>query len=154
MPRFKASDAKPAQDVDMAQKNGDCYIDVWREVDFRGETMRIHGPAEYGSLDFARESWGDDIGSLRVGPNAFVMAYRRRDFQDEPVTFGPNDEVADLSQFECDDEIESMRVIDSLKIFNHLDYNAAPATPEINSTGGGKAQPNPDKGKRLKGRKR
>ncbi|MFL6332412.1 MAG: hypothetical protein ACJ754_03625 [Pyrinomonadaceae bacterium] len=140
----------------MAQKTGDCYIDVWREADFRGETMRIRGPAEYGSLDFARESWCDDIGSLRVGPNAFVMAYRRRDFQDEPVTFGPNDEVADLSQFEFDDEIESMKVIDSLKIFDHLDYNAAltPAAPDADVQGGDEAQPNPDKGKPRKGRKR
>ena len=51
----------------MAQKSGDCYIDVWREADFRGETMRIYGPAEYAALDFAQGDWGDDIGSLRVG---------------------------------------------------------------------------------------
>jgi len=142
----------------MAPKNGDCYIDVWRDADFRGETMRLHGPAEYISLDFARGSWCDDIGSLRVGPNAFVLAYRRRDFQDEPVSFGPNDEVADLSQFKFDDEIESMKVIDSLKIFNHLDYNAAPApeVPEVSDAGpegSDKPHPNPNKGRRWKGRK-
>ena len=140
----------------MAQKTGDCYIDVWREADFRGETIRIYGPAEYASLDLAQGNWGDDIGSLRVGPNAFVLAYHRRDFQDGPATFGPNDEVADLSQFKFDDEIESLKVIDSLKIFDRLAYNSAlaPAAPDAESKGGGKPRPNPNKGRRWKGRRR
>ena len=140
----------------MAQKQGDCYIDVWRDADFRGETTRIYGPAEYPSLDFAQGNWRDDIGSLRVGPNAFVMAYHRRDFKDELITFGPNDEVADLSQFKLDDDIESMKVIDSLKIFNRLAYNATltPETPDTDSEGGGgEPRPNPNKGRRGKGRK-
>ncbi len=140
----------------MAQKQGDCYIDVWRDADFRGETIRIYGPAEYPSLDFARGRWGDDIGSLRVGPNAFVMAYHRRDFRDELVTFGPNEEVADLGRFKFDDDIESMKVIDSLKIFDRLAYNsaAAPGAAEADSEGGGGPRPGPNKGKRPKGRKR
>jgi hypothetical protein len=139
----------------MAQKSGDCYIDVWREADFRGETKRIYGPAEYPALDFAQGDWGDDIGSLRVGPNAFVLAYHRRDFQDEPVTFGPDDEIADLGQFKFDDDIESLKVIDSLKIFNRLDYNSAPAheAPEADSAEGGGPRPNPNKGRRRKGGK-
>ena len=136
----------------MTQKNGDCYIDVWRETDFRGETIRIYGPADYASLELAQGNWGDDIGSLRVGPNAFVMAYHRRDFQDEPVIFGPNDEVADLGLFKFDDDIESLKVIDSLKIFNHLDYNAAldAEPPAADSESG---DPTPTKSKRSKSRK-
>ncbi|MFL6255354.1 MAG: hypothetical protein ACJ74T_10035 [Pyrinomonadaceae bacterium] len=123
----------------MAQKSGDCYIDVWRDAHFRGETLRIYGPAELSTLDFERGNWGDDIGSLRVGPNAFVMAYQRRDFQDKLITFGPNDEVADLCEFRFNDLIESLKVIDSLKIFNHLDYNSALT---------------PNKGNRRKSKKR
>ena len=139
----------------MAQKSGDCYIDVWRDADFRGETQRIYGPAEYPALDLAHRNWGNDIGSLRVGPNAFVMAYHRRDFQDELITFGPNDEVADLSQFKFDDDIESLKVIDSLKIFNHLDYNSGLISdaPDADSKDDGKPQPNPNKDKRGKGRR-
>jgi hypothetical protein len=142
----------------MAEKSVDCYVDVWRDADFGGETLRIEGPAEYPSLAFARGDWGDDIGSLRVGPGAFVIAYRRRDFQDEPVTFGPNDEVADLRRLKCDDDIESVRLIDSLKIFARVEYNSA-LTPEAPDpaappAGGGKPRPNPNKGRRWKGRKR
>lgn len=138
----------------MAEKSGDCYIDVWRDTDFRGETLRIHGPAEYATLDFARSDWNDDIGSLRVGPNAFVLAYHRRDFQDELITFGPNDEVADLSEFKFDDDIESFKVIDSLKIFDRLAYNSAhaPATPDADSTADN--EPSTGTGRRTKGRRR
>src|SRR5215208_3023173 len=140
----------------MAEKNGDCYIDVWREADFRGETLRLYGPAQYPSLDLTEGRWDDDIGSLRVGPNAFILAYHRRDYQDDPVTFGPNDEVADLSQFKFDDEMESLKVIDSLKIFDRLPYNAAltPDTPDAYTTAPPtKPPPNPHKGKRRKGQK-
>ena len=134
----------------MADRAGDCYIDVWRDADFRGETLRIYGPAQYASLDLAGGRWGDDIGSLRVGPSAFVLAYHRRDFRDEPVTFGPNDEVADLGQFKLDDDIESFKLIDSLKIFDRRPYNAS-LTPDAESRGGGRPQPNPNKGRRRKG---
>ena len=106
----------------MTDKNG-CYIDVWAGANFEGESVRIQGPAEYPTLQFSQGDWGDRVGSLRVGPNAFVIAYRDPNFGDRQVTFGPGDEIADLGDLKFDDEIDSMRVIDSLKIFDRLDYN-------------------------------
>jgi hypothetical protein len=109
----------------MAEKSGDCYIDVWREADF--------------------------------GPNAFVMAFRHREFRDKLITFGPNDEVADLSQFKFDDDIESMKVIDSFKIFDRVGYNCAPEpeAPEASPAdgGGGRAPENRHKRRRRPGKK-
>jgi hypothetical protein len=139
----------------MAEKSGDCYIDVWRDADFGGERIRIHGPAEYPTLGLSEGNWADDIGSLRVGPNAFVMAFRRREFRDKLVTFGPNDEVADLSQFKFDDDIESMKLIDSLKIFDRVGYNSAPEAdaPEATPEAGGGAHGNRSKGRRRPGKK-
>jgi hypothetical protein len=133
----------------MAQKKGNCYIDVWREANFGGESVRLYGPAEYPDLEFAEGYWGNDIGSLRVGPDAFVMAFRRRGFQDGPVTFGPFDEVADLSDLKFDDDIESVKVIDSLKIFERVGYNEAPAPPAEAD-----ARHDPQKGKNRKGGRR
>ena len=149
----------------MAEKTGDCYIDVWRDADFRGERLRLQGPAEYPTLALTRGDWRDDIGSLRVGPNAFVMAYHRRDFQEQLVTFGPYDEVADLSVYKSDDEFESLKVIDSLKIFDRVGYNsadppadtAAEAEPAAGPPEGGgapAARPNPSKGRRRSGGRR
>jgi hypothetical protein len=104
----------------MKAKETDCYIDVWRDADFGGERRRIYGPGEYPTLELEGGGWGDDIGSLRVGPRAFVMAYHGRDFKDEMVAFGPNDEVADLGVLKSKDEIDSVRVIDSMKIFDEV----------------------------------
>jgi hypothetical protein len=104
----------------MKAKETDCYIDVWKEADFGGERRRIYGPAEYPTLKFEAEDWGDRVGSLRVGPHAFVMAFSERDFKDRMVTFGPNDEVPDLCHLKFDDEIDSFKVVDSLKIFDEV----------------------------------
>src|ERR1044071_3251617 len=100
-----------------------CYIDVWKKANFEGESVRIEGPAEYPSLWFAQGDWGDCIGSLRVGPNAFVIAYRDENFGNSQVEFGPCDEIADLGDLKFEDEIDSMRVIDSLRIFERVEYN-------------------------------
>lgn len=108
-------------------KDIDCYIDVWKEANFGGTHLRLHGPAEFPRLQFDEADWGDQIGSLRVGPHAFVLAYHDRDFQARLMTFGPNDEVADLSELKFDDEMESVKVIDSMKIFDDLmDRSAIP----------------------------
>lgn len=101
-------------------KDEDCYVDIWRDAHFEGECLRLHGPAEFPRLRFKQGEWGDQIGSLRVGPRAFVLAYRDPDFRDREIVFGPNDEVADLGQLKFDDEIDSVQVIDSLKIFDRL----------------------------------
>lgn len=105
----------------MKRKETDCYIDIWKEADFRGERLRVYGPAEYPNMQqFAQGDWGDQVGSLRVGPHAFVMAYRDRDFKDKMITFGPNDEVARLEELKFEDDMESVKVIDSMKIFDEL----------------------------------
>jgi hypothetical protein len=108
--------------ADMSGKTTDCYIDVWRDAGFEGEAIRIEGPAEHPNLEFSNGDWGDRIGSLRVGPHAFVLAYRDKDFKDAMVAFGPGQEVANLEELDFDDDIDSIKVIDSLKI---LDYRPA-----------------------------
>ena len=108
----------------MSQESEDCYIDVWRDANFEGEVIRIYGPAEYPNLHFTQGDWGDEIGSLRVGPQAFVLAYRDSNFKDEMITFGPNDSIPNLRELKFNDDIDSVQVIDSLKIFDRVSYNA------------------------------
>lgn len=115
----------------MTHTPNECYIDVWREADFKGETRRLHGPASHPHLHFHEGDWADDIGSLRLGPHAFVLAFREENYADAMLTLGPNDEVADLRALKFDDEIESLRLINSLKIFDRLHESpgAAEAAP-------------------------
>ena len=132
----------------MKARETDCYIDVWRDADFGGERRRIYGPGEYPTLEFEGGGWGDDIGSLRVGPRAFVMAYHGRDFKDEMVAFGPNDEVADLRVLKSDDEIDSVRVIDSLKIFDEVVGRGGTPAVEPAAAQGARKPKNRHKGRR------
>ena len=104
----------------MKHTPNECYIDVWREADFKGETRRLHGPASHPNLHFREGDWADDIGSLRLGPHAFVLAFRGENYADAMLTLGPNDEVSDLRALKFDNEIESLRLINSLKIFDRL----------------------------------
>ncbi len=139
----------------MKAKETDCYIDVWKEPDFGGERLRIYGPAEYPTLAFeGGGGWSDAIGSLRVGPRAFVMAYHSRDFQDRMVAFGPNDEVADICGLKFEDEIDSVRLIDSLKIFDEVVGRSSLPADEAAAEREAR-KPNPSKPKnRHKGRHR
>lgn len=138
----------------MQEKSSGCFIDVWRDVNFKGEAIRIYGPAAHPTLRFAQGDWSDDIGSLRVGPNGFVVAYRDKYFRDELMTFGPNEEIADLRELKFHDDIDSVKVIDSLKIFDRLIDDSkgggevAHATSAKGGAGGGKS-----KSKRHKGKK-
>lgn len=139
-------------------KDSECYIDVWKDANFEGERLRVYGPVEYPHLRLGGAEWGDQIGSLRVGPRAFVLAYCGQDFKDRMVTFGPLDEIADLVELQFDDEIDSLKVIDSMKILDRLPYKEEPpqeppAAPA--SEGQGWSQPRQRKVKnRHKGRHR
>lgn len=121
----------------MAEKSG-CYIDVWMKANFEGQSVRIQGPAEYPSLIFGQGDWGDRISSLRVGPNAFVIAYQDPNFGERQVTFGPGDEITDLGDLSFDDDIDSMRVIDSLRIFDRVEYNEGRAGADWSEDGDGR----------------
>jgi hypothetical protein len=100
--------------------SSDCFIELWRDKNFAGDHLLIEGPVECETLNSATEKWGDDISSLRVGPNAFVIAYERDSFRGEMICFGPCQEVADLSVYEFNDEIDSMKLINSVKVFEYV----------------------------------
>jgi len=97
-----------------------CYIDVWRDKSYEGEHLRVHGPGVYSNLRSHPTEWGNDVGSLRVGPRAFVEAYEHEGLSGNNVCFGPNQEVADLSEFEFDNKLGSIKIIDSIRILEGL----------------------------------
>lgn len=101
-------------------KRADCYIEVWSDKNFEGEYMRIEGPVECGALEFAGQEWGDSISSLRVGPTAFVLMYADKEFKGNMMSFGPGQEVSNLEELNFDDEIDSIMVVNSIKVFDEL----------------------------------
>jgi hypothetical protein len=106
---------RPADD-----KHSGCYVEVWSDKNFEGEYMRIEGPVEHPALDFSGLNWGNTISSLRVGPNAFVLMYADPDFKGGMMSFGPSQEVADLEELGFNDEVDSIRLVNSMKVFDGL----------------------------------
>jgi hypothetical protein len=103
-----------------SDKRADCYIEIWSDKNFGGEYLRIDGPVELQVMNFEKLDWGDSISSLRVGPGAFVLVYADEGFTGSMTSFGPSQEVANLDELKFDDEIDSMRLVNSLKVFDAL----------------------------------
>lgn len=110
-------DLGSAEDDWIGRESSGCYIEVWQDKNFEGESIYIEGPGEYPVLRAASVNWCDSISSIRVGPHAFVHVYGCRDFKGAMITLGPNEEVSDLELLKLDNEIDSIKVIDSIRIF-------------------------------------
>ena len=116
-----ARDADPAAlRKEAGDKRADCYIEVWSDKNFEGEYIRIEGPVECGALEFAGLDWGDSISSLRVGPAAFVLVYADKGFKGTMMSFGPGQEVSNLEELNFNDEIDSIMLANSIKVFDEL----------------------------------
>ena len=108
----------PADDSPTSGESTGCYIEVWRDKDFEGESLRIEVPAEVADLCSNQSGWCGQITSIRVGPRAFVLAYDDKEFKGDMIRLGPSEEVADLGNVKFDDEIDSIRIVDSLRVFD------------------------------------
>jgi len=100
------------------EKRADCCVEIWSDKNFEGEYLRVEGPVEFQSLDFTGLGWGDSISSLRVGPSAFLLVYTDEDFKGEMLSFGPGEEVTDLDELKFDNEIDSIRLVNSMRVFD------------------------------------
>ncbi|TAN47406.1 MAG: hypothetical protein EPN21_17680 [Methylococcaceae bacterium] len=70
-----------------AMAKGDCWMDIYTEIGFKGEHARIEGPAQLSNLRAVGGSdWSNRIDSLIVGPKALVQAFRKEAFQDDHTT--------------------------------------------------------------------
>ena len=95
-----------------------CYIDVWHEKNFEGDSLRIEGPGAIPDLCSNDLGWCSRISSLRVGPQAFVLAYADKSFKGDMIRLGPSEEVTDMHNVKFSDEIDSLKIVDSLKVFD------------------------------------
>ena len=115
------------------QIHTECYIEVWQDKNFEGESLIIKGPGEISDLCANHLTWCGRINSLRVGPRAFVLGYGARNFQGDVIRLGPGEEVPDLANVKFDDKIDSIRIIDSIKVFDCTlsDKNAISSSIEV-----------------------
>lgn len=94
-----------------SSRSAGCYIDIFEDTNFNDNSLRVHGPAEYSNLQsLGGHDWGDQIGSVRTGPNCWAIVYSDENFSDTSNVIGPNSVISDLGDLE--DEIDSMKLLD------------------------------------------
>lgn len=91
-----------------------CWVTIFEDTNYNDNSLTLHGPAEYNNMRGLPNSngynWGDQIGSLRTGPNCWIIVYADENYQDTSQTIGPNTEIPDLADME--DEIDSIKILD------------------------------------------
>lgn len=93
------------------QSNG-CWMDVFDRENFSGNMIRLHGPAEFPGLRIREKEWGDTLASLNVGPTAYVQCFDARNFYESVFWLLPNQAVESMSELDCIDTIDSIRLYD------------------------------------------
>jgi len=71
-----------------------CYVQVWNDSGFAGDSDFINGPIQYGHLrDLPnRRSWKERISSLRLGPGASAVAWSREQFSGQSLSLTADSE--------------------------------------------------------------
>ena len=95
----------------LARSNG-CWIDVFEEEALSGKTCRLRGPAAFPGLRVRENGWGDAVGSLQVGPAAYVQCFDSGNFDDTVFWLLPNQAVQALAELDLPASVDSMRLYD------------------------------------------
>ena len=95
----------------VSQSRG-CWVDLYERRDFRGRTLRLHGPGDYTNLWVASEQWGDEAASLVAGPAAYVQCFAELYFNESVVWLAPGQRVADVGALPPEFELDSIRLFD------------------------------------------
>lgn len=91
-----------------------CWVIIYRDTNYEGDSLRIDGPAQFSNLQGLPNSngvdWGDQIGSVKTGSRCWFVGYADDDFGDTHIVVGPNSQIPDLADLE--DEIDSIKLFD------------------------------------------
>ena len=95
----------------VSQSRG-CWADLYERRNFQGKKLRLFGPGDYVNLWVAPEDWGEEAGSLIVGPAAYVQCFAELYFGESVVWFVPGQRVADAGRSPVEFDLDSIRVFD------------------------------------------
>jgi hypothetical protein len=95
----------------IGDSNG-CWLDAFAAKSMRGKPLRLHGPADFPMLRIREEGFGEDLGSLRVGPATYVQCFDLENFDDTVFWLLPNEIVEDVARLRAAERINSIRLWD------------------------------------------
>ena len=89
-----------------------CWIDVFDAPQFQGRRCRLVGPGEFRLLRIGEEGWGNHVGSLIVGPAAYIQCFEDEFAAAESYWLIPGQKVASIDSLEFTEDYDSLRVFD------------------------------------------
>jgi hypothetical protein len=89
-----------------------CWADLFEGPGFTGRHLRLIGPADFVNLRVASDEWGERVGSLIVGPGAYVQCFLEVNFRDTVLWLVPGQQVADVGELPTEEDLDSIRLFD------------------------------------------
>lgn len=105
--------ATAAADLETKTVDKACYAEIFEDSDFDKDDphVRIQGPTQIANLkEYSGRNWNNEIESIIVGPNAMMKVYSDKDFKGTEVVLPANKRIAELSEVNMSDEIESLKL--------------------------------------------
>lgn len=93
-----------------------CYVDVYDQVDFKGNVTRYWGPAGHAKLVQGKKNTPIEVRSVIVGPQAHARLINGALFQGQFIWLRPGQEVADLGKLNFDRRTVTLEVIATDKV--------------------------------------
>ena len=97
-----------------------CWIDLFDAPQFSGNACRLRGPADFTGLRVREKDWGEHVGSLTVGPTAYVQCFAADNFDDSVLWLLPNQAL------ETADDLDAAARVDSLRLFDRPPFAHEP----------------------------
>jgi hypothetical protein len=105
--------AYAAADLEIKTVDKACYAEIFEDNDFDKDDphVKIQGPTQISNLeDYSGRNWNNEIQSVIVGPNATMKVYSEKNFKGTELVFPAKKRVAELSEVNMSDEIESIKL--------------------------------------------
>ncbi len=116
--------------------NDDCWVDLYKNTQFKGEQIRLKGPIELNDLlNVQQENWDKKIESIIVGPKATLTVFENKNLkltltamadnpvlmrslgittqdilEDSELIFGKNTHVHSFGEFDFNHKIRSLKI--------------------------------------------
>lgn len=94
-----------------------CWVSFYESDDFQGGSITYTGPVSVphlGGVDLSNgKSVGDEIDSLKLGPNSWLEVYKDGGYENRVRRFNPNTIVRNLDDYDIGDTISSFKLFSS-----------------------------------------
>jgi hypothetical protein len=94
-----------------------CWVTFYQTDIFQEGKLTIEGPMSIAKMDSLKlddgKKAGDQIDSLKTGPNAWLTVFRDENNRNTARSFGPNSIIYSLDDYDIGDNIDSFTLFDS-----------------------------------------